>query len=84
MATMPGNQPGDVTRCADAIVKAITTTQTNFSIVPIGSDALRTIREYAKYLNQTCDQWEDVAKSVDRDGPRRGFFEHVPHYVQFD
>jgi hypothetical protein len=84
LGSMEGNFPGDVTRCAEAVIKVEQTASPGLSIVPIGTDAVTTLRKYAEYIQTSCDKWGEVGNSIERDGPRQGFFAAVPHYVLFD
>jgi hypothetical protein len=84
VGSMMGKMPGDPDRCAEAIIQAVQKVDKNFSLVPLGSDSIATIREYAKYLEASCQEWEDVAKSVDQDGPKQGWFTNVSQYLLLD
>lgn len=79
--TMLGNMPGDVDRCAEAIINVTKSTKRSFTMAPIGADALLSIREYMKLVNDNCDELADVANSVESDKPRRGFWTQADHYM---
>lgn len=81
---MIGNQPGDVQRCADAMIKVTNSATRNLSMVPLGSDAVATVRKYAELLIDSCNEWEIISSSVDRDGPKQGFYAQTPHYCLLD
>lgn len=83
-ASMAGNMPGDVGNCAEAIIKATKSAKRAFTLVPLGADALLTIRKYAELLNDSCDEWDEVGKSVEGEGPRRGFWTEFEHYCVFE
>ena len=83
--SMGTDQPGDPERLVKAIIdvvkgEGLAVGKPKPHIVPLGSDSLLTVREYAKSLLRTCDTWEEVSKSTDFPGPKKGFFAQVPHY----
>lgn len=87
MPAVVGNQPGDPERLVNAIIdvvkgEGLAKGKSKPNIVPLGSDTLLTVREYAKALLSFCDTWEDVSKSVDFPGPKKGFFAQTPHYYR--
>lgn len=84
-AAVDDNQPGDPDRCVNAVIDVIrgeglARGKPRPHVVPLGSDSLLTIREYAKALLKTCDTWEVIAHSVDFPGPKKGVFAQLPHY----
>lgn len=78
--SMFGNMPGDVNRCAEAIINVTRSAKRAFTMAPMGADALLSMREYTKLVNENCDELEDIAKSVESDEPRRGFWTQADHY----
>lgn len=74
------NMPGSPQNCAEAIIKTVRDPNRKTMFVPLGSDALLTVREYAKSLLAACDEHEETAKGADLPGPKQGFFAQVPHY----
>lgn len=80
---MLGNEPGDPDKLSDAMIHVVNVTEKPYSIVPMAKSALTTIRKYAEVLNQSCDEWEALAKGVDVDEPLKGTFADFNHYLFF-
>jgi hypothetical protein len=74
------NQPGDVDKLAEGIIDVVKRPNRKSMIVPMGKDTLETLRTYADSLKAACDEFEDVANSVERDEPRRGGFAQMSQY----
>ncbi|RDW62120.1 hypothetical protein BP6252_11553 [Coleophoma cylindrospora] len=78
-ATIPGNEPGDPQKCAERIVdvmkgEGMASGKPMPSQVPLGSDALATIKETCEAMLKTCEEWKDLIKSTDFEGPKQGFW----------
>lgn len=80
-----GNQPGNPDECSGRIIDVVKSEglaagKPTPALVPLGTDAVLTVRKYAESVLKLCDEWESLSRSVSYDEPRRGFFEHVEHY----
>lgn len=85
MQGVDGNSPGDPDQCVGRVIdvvkgEGLAAGKPTPAVVPLGSDSYLTIKKYAEGLLLACSEWEALAKSVDFQRPRRGFFEHVEHY----
>lgn len=74
---MDNLQPGDpekgVARMIDVLMQeGMAKGREIPSRVPIGSDAVQIVRDFAKNLLNTVNEWEDLSASTDRDGPKEG------------
>lgn len=78
-ATIPGNEPGDPKICAERIIDVMkgdglaSGKPTPFQI-PLGVDAITEIRQSCEAMLKTCNEWEDMIKSIEFEGPRQGFW----------
>jgi len=77
ISTMNGYQPGDVRKGVQRMIDVLT--QEGMAKgkkiperLPLGPDGLATVREYCKKMLETCEEWEDLISSTDRDGPKEG------------
>lgn len=77
IASMPGNQPGDVKKGVKVMIDVLT--QDGLAKdkkiperVPIGPDAVQIVRDSCKSMLQACDEWGDVITSTDLEGPKQG------------
>ncbi|RDW66908.1 hypothetical protein BP5796_09657 [Coleophoma crateriformis] len=78
-ATIPGNEPGDPKKCAERIVdvmkgEGMASGKPMPSQVPLGSDVLATVKETCEAMLKTCEEWKDLIKSTDFEGPKQGFW----------
>jgi hypothetical protein len=78
-ATIPGNEPGNPKKCAERIVdvmkgEGMASGKPMPSQIPLGSDALVSIKETCESMLKTCEEWKDLIESTDFDGPKQGFW----------
>jgi hypothetical protein len=78
-ATIPGNEPGDPKKCAERIIdvmkgEGLASGKPMPFQIPLGVDAITEIRERCETMLKTCNEWEDLIKSVEFEGPRQGFW----------
>ncbi|MBO9636166.1 MAG: SDR family NAD(P)-dependent oxidoreductase [Chitinophagaceae bacterium] len=59
-----GSQPGDPAKLASVIVKLANSTHPPLHL-PIGNDAVRSVREKIALLTKEVDEWEPIATSTD-------------------
>jgi hypothetical protein len=78
-ATIPGNEPGNPKKCAERIVdvmkgEGMASRKSMPSQIPLGSDALVSIKGTCDAMLKTCEEWKDLIESTDFDGPKQGFW----------
>lgn len=80
VGALVGKQPGDVDKLAERIIDVVKQPDRKSFIVPLGVDAIATLRTFAGGLNAACDEFEKVANSIERDEPRQGAFAQLSQY----
>jgi hypothetical protein len=83
---MDGFQPGDVGKATKVMVDVLkgegcAKGREMPERMPIGADAVDITRARHKEFLQICDEWESVAGSTDRDGPKEGTWTMGGDYV---
>ncbi|WP_420962438.1 SDR family NAD(P)-dependent oxidoreductase [Brucella sp. IR073] len=63
-ASADGKQPGDPARAAQAIIKAVTTSEPPVHLL-LGSDAVRRAREKLDAVIEEMDVWDEVSRGTD-------------------
>lgn len=86
MSLMDGYQPGDVKKGVQRIVDVLkgegyAKGRKLPGRIPLGPDALAIVREKCKAELATCDEWEDLVASTDRDGPKEGAWAQGGDYI---
>lgn len=81
-----GKAPGDPVKCVNAIIDVIreegqAAGKATPTMVPIGADAYLTVKRAAEKTLAVCAEWKTLSESVERDGPREGFFQQVEQYA---
>jgi hypothetical protein len=64
MSKINGNQPGDPVKLAAVIVKLAATKNAPLHL-PIGSDAVKKLREKTAQITREIEEWEPVSVSTD-------------------
>lgn len=77
-ATIPGNEPGNPKKCVERVInvmkgEGMASGKPMPSQIPLGSDALVTIKETCETILKTCEERKDLIQSTDFSGTKQGF-----------